>query len=197
MWSYPCPGRAQHSVGFIDASSQMEISQDSSGPSLSRAELPRRCAMRPPSHWRAPLPLTRTISISTERAERREVLGIFTGSWKSSPFEGIPTPIENTQEKTQLLKYWLRFLFSSFNYFAYLITWRQLPFRSREAIQMRVSGAHPGLRPPSGIFVSRQGNSKSSRADSVYKSGVSDFPLRAHTPEMTKWGKRPAFFPQH
>lgn len=59
------------------------------------------------------------------------------------------------------------------------------------SIQTQVSGAHPGPRQPSGIFPFRQRTSKSSSlTDSVCKLKLSNFPLKSHSPEMMKWGKR-------
>lgn len=69
--------------------------------------------------------------------------------------------------------------------------WQQLPFCSCQSIQTQVSGAHAGPRQPSGISPFRQRTRKSSSlVDSVCKLKVSNFPPKAHSPEMTKWGKR-------
>lgn len=107
-----------------------------------------------------------------------------------------PSPIQNTQKK-QLLKYWLRFLFLS-NFLQLLYTFncvQHLLCYRCEQIQTEILVIHPSPSQPSGILPFRQRKRQSSSLiDSACKVGVSKFPLKAHIPEIKKWGKRPSFF---
>lgn len=146
----------------------------------------RHCAMRSPSHWGAPLPFV-WHRISLEMAKG---LGIFTESWKAHTFKGIPKPNRNTQKK-ELFKYWLRFFsfYISSNCFTYLITcstyFSQLWANSNSNLSFT-----PQSQPACWHLSIQRKSQSSPLTHSVYKWGVSNFPLKAHTPEIKKWSKR-------
>lgn len=125
-------------------------------------------------------------------AKKRKVLGIFIESWKNSPFDGIPKPIEKTQERKAIIKILASVSFlSNFPRRLHLCNDVAAATFLQLSMQTPVSGAHPGPRQPSGIFPFRQRTSKpSSLIDSVCELKRSNFPLKAHSPEMMKWGRR-------